>query len=210
MSGSARTRAISEVSHVDLLSVPVASGKTIAFNMGGSRNGMNFESKLKGMPVLESRTGNKIGLVSDLIVDPSEGKALGLTILRPDKQTCTITPDKFRLGKDAVMAIDDACLARGFPREFVDGASVSRMLGEHMVTEDGHLVGRLRDVHVTPDSLTINYHVIESAVQRWIGGGFYISGVTPQAFSADLKRIIVPSEVKEHARKTLDELRKSA
>jgi len=55
---------------------------------------VNFETELKGMSVLDIATGEKIGSVSDIIINPTEGKVLGLAIIRSDKEVRAVSADQ--------------------------------------------------------------------------------------------------------------------
>lgn len=167
---------------------------------------LDYETELKGKPVLDATTGERIGTVSDIIINPAEGRLLGLVVLRPDKESRAVSAAKARIGHDAVMLSDRTMVALDYSGEFLNGISGADVLGTNVVTEDGRLAGTIRAIHVASDGSGFYYRVAGSTLQRVFGGGFYIPGQTPTAVSPDRKRIIVPAAVEtEHARKSLDE-----
>lgn len=167
----------------------------------------NFESKLKGMSVLDLKTGEKIGAVSDLIIDPLEGRLLGLTVVRPDKATRHFAVDRLRIGKDAVMASEGGAAPLDLSGAFARGVAATEIMGAKLVTEDGRLVGTIQQIHVKQDATGVFYRVAESSMQRLFGGGFYLAGNVPRAYSQDGKRLIVPGDIGEHyAKKNVHEL----
>lgn len=167
---------------------------------------VNFETELKGMSVLDIATGEKIGSVSDIIINPTEGKVLGLAIIRSDKEVRAVSADQIQIGADAVMMADRAMEALDYSGRFAQAVPARDLLGSNVVTQDGRLVGSIRSIHLAPVELNLYYRVAASTLQSVFGRGFYISGDLPTAFSRDGKRMIVPPDVETtHARKSLSE-----
>jgi uncharacterized protein YrrD len=162
--------------------------------------------KIKGMSVLESRSGAMIGTVSDMIIDPSAGKMLGIAVILPDKETQSIGSSHVHIGDDAVMISDGNSAALDFTEDYARGIVAGTILGAKLVTEDGRLVGQISEIHIDKDTPEIFYHIAGSNLQRMFGGGFYISAKIPKAYSPDGKRLIVPTDIEEHhAKRSLEE-----
>ena len=74
------------------------------------------------------------------------------------------------------------------------------------MTEDGNLLRRVGEAYLLPDTFGTVYRVTESTLQRYLGGGFYIAGDLPDAYSHDGIRLIVPAETEDRfAATTVDE-----
>jgi hypothetical protein len=82
--------------------------------------------------------------------------------------------------------------------EIGSGALVSKgIVGTHVVTEDGTLLGRVGEVLVSVAEPRTALRVVESTIQQFFGGGFYMAGDVPTSYSPDGTRMIVPSDTRE-------------
>ena len=169
---------------------------------------MNVEKQLKGMTVLRSDTGDKLGEVSDAIVHPVEGRVVGLIVRTDQGQERAIATRDFFIGKDAVMAEAGARFIEEAASEKLEGGvpAIGEIVGTNVVTDEGKLLGRVSEVHISLEMPRAVYRVTESTLQRFLGGGFYIAGDLPSAYSRDGVRMIVPADTDErHAAVTIDE-----
>jgi len=166
---------------------------------------LNVENDLRGMPVIESDTGNKLGEVVDALIDPLKGKVVGLSVRTGEGETSTLPAPRIVIGIDAIMVADIDGL--GSPVGRIAGTPVSTgIVGTNVVTENGSLIGQVSDVYVAAERQDIVYHITESALQDIFGGGFYLAGNVPRAFSNDGMRMIVPADTAEHrAARSLDD-----
>lgn len=164
---------------------------------------VNFAADLKGMPVLDSGSGAKIGVVSDLILDPVQGKLAGIAFTRADREVRALALEHVHIGKDAVMITGGTPAALDFAGGIAQGVLATKILGASVVTENGSRIGSLESVWVDPATAQIHYRVAESALQRITGGGFFISGQVPRTFSPDARRLIVPADYDRYAKKSL-------
>ena len=163
---------------------------------------------VRGMPVLRRETGEKIGDVSDVLIDTSSGNVLGLEIKGHGGELLGMDARNVLIGRDAVMA----SAVEGFDPE----ASASRLRsgtraahdlkGTGVVTEDGQFLGRIDEVYLSLDEPRAFYRVVESTIQRFLGRGFFLPGDVLRAYSPEGPRMIVPSDVDRFAAGTLDEL----
>ena len=162
-----------------------------------------------GMTILSRATGNKLGQVHDLLVDPITGLLLGLVVQMPDESMRVLDYHGiFSFGPDAIMAnnddsivpLDQARLA-GQPRATKD------LTGAKIITEGGKLLGQVANVfvHLAPPPLAI-YEIRESLVDKLLGRGLFIPASLGDAFSLDAERIIVPNEAAQTAADSLEEL----
>jgi sporulation protein YlmC with PRC-barrel domain len=151
------------------------------------------------MPVIASDTGERLGDVTDAIVHPTEGRLLGIKVRTPHREERGVPASLFTIGLDAVMVQgtigDDRDAVR---EELWSGAMAVRDLGgSTVVTEDGTLLGRVGDVFVSAKEPRVAIRVIESTVQQFFGGGFYLAGDVPASYAPDGTRLVVPSDARE-------------
>jgi uncharacterized protein YrrD len=169
---------------------------------------LNVASDLKGMAALASDTGEKLGEVTDAIIDPMGGRVLGIALRTSDGERRVISARDFSIGADAVMAPKGSVAhTADMPGDLTGGVeAVGKLVGTNVVTEDGKLLGRVREVHILADRPQAVYRVAESTLQRFFGGGFYLSGDVPRSYSPDGVRMIVPADTEQrHAASSLTE-----
>lgn len=170
---------------------------------------LNVGSDLKGMTVLASDTGEKLGEVIDAIIHPVEGRVLGLTLRTGEGERRVISSQDFFIGVDAIMSPQGARLRTldqtGDLAEGVE--ALGGIIGTNVVTEDGKLIGRVSEVHILADRPQAIYRITESSLQRFLGGGFYLPGDVPRSYSPDGVRMIVPADTEErYAVSSLEEV----
>ncbi|HET9529929.1 MAG TPA: BON domain-containing protein [Blastocatellia bacterium] len=158
------------------------------------RNLLDVGNDVKGKTVLRSRTGEKLGEVTDVIVHPIQGTVLGLLLRGPEGQERALVAQDFVIGNDAVMASETASMDEENLRSALsEGVPASRnIVGASVVTEDGNLVGRISQVLFSMDTRRAVYRIAESKLKQLFGGGFYLAGDVVRAYSPDGGRIIVP------------------
>ena len=160
---------------------------------------LNVGKDLKGMTVLKTDTGEKMGQISDAIIHPVEGRLVGIVVRTPEGQERALATEYLLIGKDAVMATERA----QFMENSLDGSpengipALGEVVGTNIVTEDGKLLGRVSEVHISLDVPRTAYRVNESTLQRFLGGGFLMAGDVPHAYSRDGVRMIVPEGAEE-------------
>jgi sporulation protein YlmC with PRC-barrel domain len=169
---------------------------------------MNVDKELKGMTVLRSDTGDKMGEVSDAIVHPTEGRVMGLIVRTDEGQERALATRDFLIGKDAVMATAGASFVEAASGDRPEGGvpAIGEVVGTNVVTDEGRFLGRVSEVHISLEEPRVAYRVTESTLQRFLGGGFYIPGDLPSGYSRDGVRMIVPAEIEDvYALSTVDE-----
>ncbi len=164
---------------------------------------------LIGMTILSRATGNMLGKVDDLIVDPVKGTLVGLMVQAPDGSSRVLDYHEISsFGQDAVMAHSDSSVV--LPEE---GQSVgqprakSDLVEAKIITEGGKLLGQVANVfiHLAPPPLAI-YEVRESVLDKLLGRGLFILASLGRALSDDAERIIVPNETPEKSADSLETL----
>ena len=159
---------------------------------------LSVDKDLKGMSVLKVDTGRKLGEATDAVVHPLEGKMLGVIVRLPEGGDRILLAADLLIGVDAIMAdararfeeIPSDRLERGVP-------ALGSVVGTHLVTEEGRLVGRVSEVHVSTERPYVVYRVVESTLQKFFGGGFYMPADVVRAYSQDGVRMIVPMDVED-------------
>src|SRR5215203_4222020 len=155
---------------------------------------------LAGKAILSLESGNKLGRVLDVLVDPVNGLLLGLDLEREGGILELPYEKIYSLGKDAVMAVSDdsAAAATGDDERRIRRAR--DLLGTQVVMESGEILGEIADVFVTlKPPPTVLYEVRRSMLDRMLGRTFFIPASVGNVLSADAKRLLVPDITAEIA-----------
>lgn len=166
---------------------------------GNEARHLNAAKELKGMTVLNAGSGEKLGEVTDALINlaqgPTQGQMIGIALRTPEGEMRALASRDFFIGVDAVMAAKEARLETlGQSEALTGGVPAHELVGINIVTEDGKLLGRVSEVYISTGQSQAVYHVAESTLQRFFGGGFYIAGNVPRAYSPDGVRMIVPDD----------------
>jgi uncharacterized protein YrrD len=162
-----------------------------------------------GMTILSRSTGNRLGTVGDLCIDPVNGLLLGLTIALGENGTALLTYDDiYSFGRDAIMAETDESV-----RPLGDDSPVhlpqarEHLIGTKIITENGKLLGQIRNVFVTlqPPPFVI-YEIRESIFDKLLGREIFILASTGHALSSDGERLVVPEGTAETAAANISDL----
>ena len=155
---------------------------------------MDFAKQVSGMPVFVMGTGERLGYVSDAIVDPVTGQLLGVTLQSRKGNEPAIATNDFIIASNAILAAEGTLCEREDLRgeRGRDACTCSELLGASVVTDQGEWVGRVIEIHISVESPCTVYRVVESRFQAFWGRGFYMSGNAPRAYSRSGARLIVP------------------
>lgn len=154
---------------------------------------------VQGMAVLDANSGSRIGEVADIVVNPSSGVVQGMILRDGNGALRSFAVEEVHIGADAVMAgrngeIDEAArssaLEGGVP-------AAGELIGTRVVSEEGTLLGQISEIYLSLETPRIAYRVAGSALDRMFGGGFYISGKLPRAYTRSEQRMIVPAGTSE-------------
>jgi uncharacterized protein YrrD len=160
---------------------------------------------LIGRTVLSVETANKLGQVDDLIVHPTKGEMLGLSVQLSDQSHFLVNNEEIHnIGPDAVMVQSDQSLVspdqsslKAFP------LAKHNLIGVKVVTEDGKLLGEIANVYVHLEetkSLFI-YEVRSSILDKLLGHALYFPASFGCAFADDSSRLIVSNDTEKADRK---------
>ncbi|MEP7337663.1 MAG: PRC-barrel domain-containing protein [Acidobacteriota bacterium] len=180
--------------HQEIISRISDGGRRIAVNQAQI---INVARELRGMPIIFSESGQKHGQVSDAIVHTTEGSLMGLVISFGGSERLLVADDFYIFGSaGAVIVAEDAHLNMDKINAAIrDGVRVCRnLIGAEAITKSGRLLGRVTEVYVLEEQLLIIYRVASSWLQEMFGGGFFIAGNLPHAWSRNGARLIVKAE----------------
>jgi len=160
---------------------------------------LNVAKDLRGMPLLAADTGAKLGEISDAVIHPTEGRVMGVVVRTLDGDDLRIRLGDIIIGEDAVMTSGEAFERAGdYAREMAAGfRAVDEMIGSNVVTEEGVLLGRISEVYIRVDKPQAVYRIIESRLQKFFGGGFFLAGDVARSFAPDATRMIVPADTEQ-------------
>ncbi|MGH9902310.1 MAG: PRC-barrel domain-containing protein, partial [Pyrinomonadaceae bacterium] len=153
--------------------------------MASARNIQPIDS-LIGMTIISRATGNKLGQVHDLVVDPVEGVLLGLSAQAPDGNIYGIEYGEiYNFGPDAVMVNADDSLSSLEGSPLVGPPLAKKNLaGAKIITESGKLLGSIANVffHSSAPPFVV-YEVRESLLDKLLGRAMFIPASAGRAMS---------------------------
>lgn len=160
---------------------------------------LNVAKDLRGMSLLAADTGANLGEIRDAIIQPTEGRVIGVVVRTPDRDELRLRADDIIIGQDAVMTSWESFERAGDRAgEMVGGVrALDEMIGSNVVTEDGALLGRISEVYIRADKPQAAYRVAESTIQKIFGGGFFLPGDAARSYAPDGARMIVPADTEE-------------
>jgi uncharacterized protein YrrD len=164
---------------------------------------------LIGKTVLSKVSGNKLGEVEDIYIDPIQGLMKGLTIKNSKGKMGGLDyNDIYSFGKDAIMAVADEKIVPLEDNWIKQHSHAKKhLLGINIVTETGNLIGKVADIHVRLASPpVVIYEVGETVLDRWLGRDFFIPASAGTAFSSDAERIVISNEAANSAAPSLTAL----
>lgn len=164
---------------------------------------------LIGMTVLSKVSGNKLGEVADLFIDPMKGVLMGLTIKNSKGDLGGLDyNDVSSFGEDAVMAnADDKIVPLEDNWVKTHSHAKKHLMGINVVTESGNLIGKVADIYVRLSAPPIViYEIGETVLDRWLGRDFFIPASAGTALSNNAERIVISNEAANAAAPTLKAL----
>lgn len=117
---------------------------------------MQRVSDIVGKPIISAESGEKLGKVSDVLVDREGSRVVGVVMRKGLLASERVLPygDVQALGDDAVVARSE----RGVigPQEWndrgVESARSSTLLDKRVLTSGGHRIGAVKDVHLDEET----------------------------------------------------------
>jgi uncharacterized protein YrrD len=111
-------------------------------------------SSLKGIAILDLSTSQVLGHVTDIMIDPAERRLIGLEIKGDRYNSKQIVPMRSvrAFGKDAVTIENASGLReRASVPELHGKPTLNDFEGTKIVTEDGEVLGKIKDVLLSDD-----------------------------------------------------------
>jgi uncharacterized protein YrrD len=160
---------------------------------------LNVAKDFRGMPLLAADTGARLGEIRDAIIQPTEGRVMGAVVRTLDGDDLRLRVSDIIIGEDAVMTSGESFERAGdYSSDMAGGfRAVDDMIGSNVVTEDGHLLGRITEVYIRVDKPQAVYRVAESTLKKFFGRGFFLAGDVARSFAPDGARMIVPADTVE-------------
>ncbi len=160
---------------------------------------LNVAKDLRGMSLLATDTGAKLGEIRDAIIQPAEGRVMGVVARASEGDEARLRIGDVVIGQDAVMTSWESFKHAGARAGEMAGGvgALSDLIGSNVVTEDGVLLGRISDVYIRIDKPQVVYRVTESTIQRFFGGGFFLPGDAARSYAPDGARMIVPADAEQ-------------
>ena len=165
-------------------------------------------NSLTGMAVVALTTGNRLGQVQDLFIDPVNGILIGLTLTAPDGGLMGLPYDEiYSFGNDAIMAHADESIRPLDMTEFADGRHAKMLFGTKIITESGNVLGQITNIYVTlnPPPFVL-YELRRSILDKLLGREFFIPASAAHTLSDDSERLIVSDVTAEAAASDLTQL----
>jgi len=160
---------------------------------------------LIGRPVLSVETANKLGQVHDLIVHPTNGEMVGLSVRISEQSHFLVNKEEIHsIGPDAVMVQSDQSLEPPDQSQLKAFPSAKHgLVGVKVITEDGKLLGEIANVYVHLEetrSLFI-YEVRSSILDKLLGHALYFPASFGCALADDASRLVVSNDTERADRK---------
>lgn len=165
-------------------------------------------SLLTGMTVLSLASGNKLGEIRDLFIDPINGVLIGVTLSTPDGNVGELAYSEiYSFGRDALMVKEDQSVTQVGPDRETPGQPASKLIGTKIITESGDVLGQINNIYVTlkPPPLIL-YEARNSILDKLLGREFFIPASVGYALSDDASRLVVPDSTTEIAQSDLADL----
>lgn len=157
--------------------------------------------KLIGRAVVSLETANKLGPVTDLLVDPLSGELAGFAVQRSTDETVALASilDVHGIGPDAVILDGDQSLVltgasplNNLPKAQAD------LIGVKVITEHGQLLGNIANLFLClTERPVFIYEVRSSLIDKLLGRAFYFAASLSCAFADDRSALIVTAEPAE-------------
>jgi uncharacterized protein YrrD len=165
--------------------------------------------KIVGMPVLSRATGNKLGEVYDLYIDPAQGVLMGVTIKAPNGKLGGIDfRNVYNFGRDAVMVNEESnitVLTDEWVAQHPHGKK--HLIGTNVLTEGGNHLGEIGNIHVLlAQTPRVIYEMRGSMWDGLLGRGMFFYAAQAGAISSNAERMIVPDAIVGNAASSLKEL----
>jgi len=158
---------------------------------------MQKVSELVGKPIVSAETGERMGKVADVLLDPQSSHILGLVVgggLLSSEQVLPYA-DVQTLGKDAVVARSGKGVVgpKEWRQQGLDTARSSALTHKRVLTTSGRALGEIHDVLVDESAGTVEAFVVANSA---LGGLVRRRSILPQGSGVTIgaDAVLVPDE----------------
>lgn len=154
---------------------------------------LNVAGDLVGMPVFALGSSQDVGVVTDALINLRDGRLLGLALRTQNGSERVVLSRHLEVDAQRVSINNGETAADGRDDGAADGIRALRELrGANVVTDEGQLLGRVREIQVSPSDGRVVYGIAEMPLlQRLFGHGLVIEGSVGCSYSRAGSRLIV-------------------
>src|SRR5690242_10254516 len=122
-----------------------------------------------GLPVVDTHVARQAGVVSDLLIDVSEGRVAVLNVQHADGWLVQRIPAEYvyRLGPHTVLVADTLSVDMGPPISNQRWFRAEALLGLEVMTEGGDRVGVIKDAEVDNQTLAVRAYLLKNSQGAW-------------------------------------------
>lgn len=151
-------------------------------------------SRLVDVTVMEFQTREFVGKVADLIVVPTRGVSVGIIIKPNKKSEYSLSWNNIFLQGDTVFVHGEYSEPEYFPPTSGIIKASGELFGASIVTEEGKLIGHVRDVIFEPETMNLIYKFSAPGWRSVLRNEYFLAGNFPYAYSLFRNRLFVPSD----------------
>ncbi len=159
---------------------------------------INVATGIVGLNVIDVETGQSIGRVADIIVDPVRGELLGFLIKTRDSVMSAVAWHEATLDSVALLTRERALQRRTKLGDALTQSvrAIRKMLGVPVITDAGKLIGTISEVHFAPYFRKVSYRLKRPGLKGFFGGRLLLAG-DALTYSHPGKRLIVRGSAEE-------------
>ncbi|GAC1443369.1 MAG: hypothetical protein NVSMB52_01650 [Chloroflexota bacterium] len=139
-------------------------------------------SELKGTSVVSVNGAEKLGAISDMYLDSTGRRILGLQVKAPGllgRRDAVMWAELKAVGGDATTVQDASRLNK--PDSFTDlqgSVTVSSITGSRVMTENGVEIGKISDVQLSPEEGVVSTYLLGESIMGRIRGDEHPVAIT--------------------------------
>ncbi len=167
---------------------------------------LEVKRELRNVRVRWRANGDLVGRVTDALVLPHRGEAVGLSVQGSDQREYVIHAGNFLFREEQIWITPEVFHpATGLENGVVRAGET--LTGTMVLTNEGYLLGYVRRIYLRLHSRQVIYQLAEGFWDRCLGRGFFIPGHIVRGYSRDGTRMIVPFNARDqYATSTLSGL----
>ncbi len=156
--------------------------------------------RLVDMEVLASQTGEKLGRLTDILINPEEGKIFGIVVESDTSRPGNWLVRDYNLNGEALVVLKDELFPLHESSKVPQAVSVvNEIMGARVVTTHGLLLGRVSEAGFSSEGSLATFRISKSVIDIIFRRGPFIKSNVPNSYLKDGSehgaRLIVPSEM---------------